>query len=120
VGRHGAYPKVAGWGYYYLVTVLVDQSRFILAWRLQPDLTAGSLIEVVQQAVEATEMTEEPLRDRTSRPSDSGPGYLSGTFGRYLWPLGIRHIVASLCHTQTNGKLERYHRTLKSDVKLRV
>ena len=35
----GAYLKVAGWGYYYLVTVLDDYSRFILAWRLQPDMT---------------------------------------------------------------------------------
>jgi putative transposase len=48
----GAYLKVAGWGYYYLVTVLDDYSRFILAWRLQLDMTAGSLIEVVQDAGE--------------------------------------------------------------------
>lgn len=116
----GAYLKVVGWGYYYLVTVLDDYSRFILAWRLQPDMTAGSLIEVVQQAVEATGMTEVPLRDRTSLLSNNGPGYLSRTFGRYLWLLGIRHIVASPYHPQTNGKLERYHRTLKSDVKLVV
>ncbi len=49
----GAYLKVVGWGYYYLVTVPDDYSRFILAWRLQPDMTAGSLIEVVQEAVGA-------------------------------------------------------------------
>jgi putative transposase len=109
----GAYLKVVGWGYYYLVTVLDDYSRFILAWRLQPDMTAASLIEVVQEAVEETGMTEVPLRDRTSLLSDNGPGYLSRSFGRYLWLLGIRHIVASPYHPQTNGKLERYHRTLK-------
>ncbi len=39
----GAYLKVMGWGYYYLVTVLDDYSRFILAWRLQSDMTAASL-----------------------------------------------------------------------------
>jgi len=50
----GAYLKVVGWGYYYLVTVLDDYSGFILAWRLQPDMTAASLIEVVQEAVEVT------------------------------------------------------------------
>ena len=116
----GAYLKVAGWGYYYLVTVLDDYSRFILAWRLQPDMTAGSLIEVVQEAVEATGMTEVPLRDRTSLLSDNGPGYLSRAFDRYLWLLGIRHIVASPYHPQTNGKIERYHRTLKEQVKLVV
>jgi len=62
----GAYLKVPGWGYYYLVTVLDDYSRFILAWRLQLDMTAGSLIEVVQDAVEKTGMTEVPLSDRTA------------------------------------------------------
>ena len=116
----GAYLKVMGWGYYYLVTVLDDYSRFILAWRLQVDMTAGSLIEVVQEAVEATGMTEVPLRDRTSLLSDNGPGYLSRVFSRYLWLLGIHHIVASPYHPQTNGKIERYHRTLKEQVKLVV
>ncbi len=116
----GAYLKVPGWGYYYLVTVLDDYSRFILAWRLQPDMTAGSLIEVVQEAVEKTGMTEVPLRDRTSLLSDNGPGYLARAFSRYLRLLGIRHIVSSPYHPQTNGKIERYHRTLKGQVKLVV
>jgi putative transposase len=116
----GAYLKVMGWGYYYLVTVLDDYSRFILAWRLQSDMTANSLIEVVQEAVEATGTTEVPLRDRTSLLSDNGSGYLSRVFDRYLWLLGIHHIVASPYHPQTNGKIERYHRTLKEQVKLVV
>lgn len=116
----GAYLKVAGWGYYYLVTVLDDYSRYILAWRLQPDMTAGSLIEVIQQAVEETGMAEVPLRDRTALLSDNGPGYLSRVFGAYLRFMGIQHIVASPYHPQTNGKIERYHRTLKAEVKLVV
>jgi RNA-directed DNA polymerase len=116
----GAYLKVAGWGYYYLVTVLDDYSRFILAWRLQTDMTAGSLIEVVQEAAEATGLAEVPLQDRTALLSDNGPGYLSHVFGQYLRLMGIQHIVASPYHPQTNGKIERYHRTLKEQVKLVV
>jgi transposase InsO family protein len=116
----GAYLKVAGWGYYYLVTVLDDYSRFILSWRLQTDMTAGSLIEVVQEAAEATGLAEVPLQDRTALLSDNGPGYLSHVFGQYLRLIGIRHIVASPYHPQTNGKIERYHRTLKEQVKLVV
>lgn len=116
----GAYLKVAGWGYYYLVTVLDDYSRYILAWRLQPDMTASSLIEVVQEAVEKTGMAEVPLRDRTALLSDNGPGYLSRIFAAYLRFMGIQHIVASPYHPQTNGKIERYHRTLKGEVKLVV
>ena len=116
----GAYLKVAGWGYYYMVTVLDDYSRFILTWRLQQDMTASSLIEVVQDAVERTGMTEVPLHDRTALLSDNGPGYLSHVFASYLRLVGIRHIVAAPYHPQTNGKIERYHRTLKSQVKLLV
>ena len=53
-----SYFRVAGWGYYYMVTVLDDFSRFILAWRLQVDMTSASLIEVVQDAVDLTGMTD--------------------------------------------------------------
>ena len=59
------YLKVVGWGYYYLVTVLDDFSRYILAWELATDMTSKSLIEVVQKAVDATGMTDVPLEDRT-------------------------------------------------------
>jgi putative transposase len=110
----GAYLKVVGWGYYYLVTVLDNYSRFILAWRLQTDMTAVSLIEVVQEAVEKTGSVGVPVRDRTALPSDHGPGYLSRTFAEYLRLGGLRHIVAFPYHPQTNGKIERYHRTIKS------
>jgi len=57
--------RVTGWGYYCLVTVMDDYSRFILARKLQRDMAAGSLIEVVQEAVDATGMTEVPVEDRT-------------------------------------------------------
>ena len=78
------YLKVIDWGYYYLVTVMDDFSRYILAWELQKDMTAGSLIEVVQQAIEATGMSRVPVKDRTSLLSDNGSGYVSRAFGDYL------------------------------------
>jgi putative transposase len=81
-------------------------------------MTAGSLIEVVQDALEKTGMTEVPLSDRTSLLSGNGPGYLAHAFAAYLRLLGIRHIVSAPYHPQTNGKIERYHRTLKGQVKL--
>ncbi len=111
-----SYFRVVGWGYYYLVTVMDDYSRFILAWRVQRDMTANSLIEVVQDAVDSTGMTDVPLEDRTKLLSDNGSGYVSRAFRDYLHLVGIRHILASPFHPQTNGKLERYHRTLKDDV----
>ena len=111
-----SYFRVVGWGYSYLVTVMDDYSRFILAHRLQRDMTADSLIEVVQEAVDRTGMDRVPITDRTRLLSDNGPGYVSRAFRDYLGMVGIKHILAAPFHPQTNGKLERYHQTLKRDV----
>jgi putative transposase len=110
--------KVIGWGWYYLVTVMDDYSRFILAWELKSNMAADSLIDVVQKAVDATGMTDVPVEDRTMLLSDNGAGYISRQFGEYLGLVGIRHILASPYHPQTNGKIERYHRTLKGELSL--
>ena len=93
-----------------------DYSRFITAHKLQRDMTSDSFIEVVQDAVDRTGMTEVPVADRTKLLSDNGSGYVSRAFGDYLRLVGIRHILATPYHPQTNGKLERYHQTSKRDV----
>jgi putative transposase len=111
-----SYFRVIGWGYYYLVTVMDDYSRFILAWKLQKDMSANSLIEVLQEAVDATGMTDVPVEDRTKLLSDNGAGYISRSFRDYLQLVGIRHILAAPFHPQTNGKLERYHQSIKREV----
>ena len=111
-----SYFRVIGWGYYYLVTVMDDYSRFILAWKLQRDMAADSLIEVLQEAVDATGMDEVPVEDRTKLLSDNGPGYVSRAFRDYLHLVGIRHILAAPFHPQTNGKVERYQLSLKREV----
>ncbi|GAI29013.1 unnamed protein product, partial [marine sediment metagenome] len=111
-----SYFRVVGWGYYYLVTVMDDYSRFILAWKLQKDMSANSLIEVIQDAVDATGMIDVPVKDRTRLLSDNGTGYVSRAFRGYLNLVGIRHILAAPYHPQTNGKLERYHQSIKREV----
>jgi putative transposase len=108
--------KVAYWGWYYLESVIDDFSRLILGWDLKTDMTGGSLEDVVQQAVDFTGMTDVPIEDRTVLLSDNGAGYLSQQFNQYLRLVGIRHITASPFHPQTNGKIERYHRTLKGEI----
>jgi putative transposase len=113
-----AHLKVIDWGWYYLVTVMDDYSRLILAWELKSDMTSGSLIDVVQQAVDLTGMTDVPVQDRTVLLSDNGPGYISRQFNDYLGLVGIRHIVAAPYHPETNGKIERYHRTIKGELSL--
>ena len=111
-----SYFRVVGWGYYYMVTVMDDYSRSILAWKLQWDMTADSLIQVVQLAIDATGMTEVPVAERTRLLSDNGSGYVSRAFRDYLSLIGIRHILAAPYHPQTNGKLERYHQSIKQEV----
>jgi transposase InsO family protein len=108
-----SYSFVIGWGWYYLISVLDDSSRFILAWDLRLDMTAESISEVVQEAVEWTGMEKVPVKDRTRFLSDCGPGFLARALEDYLRILEIRHIYCSPYHPQTNGKLERFHETLE-------
>jgi putative transposase len=75
-----SYFRVVGWGYYYLVTVMDDYSRSILACKVQMDMTSDSLIEVVQDAGDATGMDQVPVQDRTRLLSDNGSGYVSRAF----------------------------------------
>lgn len=48
--------------------------------------------------------------------SDNGAGYISQQFNAHLRPVEIEHITASPFHPQTNGKTERYHRSLKEQI----
>jgi transposase InsO family protein len=77
-----------------------------------------TVFRILKQAVDATGMTDVPVEDRTVLLSDNGAGYLSRQFGEYLRLVGIRHIVASPYHPQTNGKIERYHRSIKGELNL--
>ena len=98
-----SYFRVVGWGYYYMVTVMDDHSRFILAHRLQRDMTSDSLIEVVQEAVDRKGMDQVPIEDRTRLLSDNGPGYVSRAFRDYLAMVGVKHILATPFHPRPMG-----------------
>jgi putative transposase len=115
-----SYFFVVGWGWYYLISVLDDYSRMILAWELKMDMTSASISEVVEQAVEFTGMKNVPVEDRTHLVSDNGSSYLSHAFEDYLRMLKIRHIRCAPHHPQTNGKIERFHETLKARLNLLV
>jgi transposase InsO family protein len=65
-------------------------------------------------------MEQLPVEDRTRLLSDRGSGYLARALEDYLRMLEIRHIYCSPHHPQTNGKLERFHETLKARLNLLV
>lgn len=114
------YLKVVGWGWYFLISVLDDFSRRILAWRLQLSMDTDAFSEVVQDALEATGLDKAPKIHKPRLLSDNGSALIGHKFQEYLEAVEVKHILASPYHPQTNGKIERYHRSLKETVLLVV
>jgi transposase InsO family protein len=109
---------IPGWGYYWLVSVLDDYSRRILAWELVSDIQTASLVGVIQQAVEATGLISAPPVEKPALLTDNGSGYISRAMEDYLRFHTLKHIRARAHHPQTNGKIERCQRTIKEYVTL--
>jgi putative transposase len=114
------YMKVVGWGWYFLISVLDDFSRRILAWRLQLKMDGAAFSEVVQDALEETGLDKAPKVRMPRLLSDNGSGLVGKDFKGYIDGVGLEHIFASPYHPQTNGKIERYHRSMKERVLLIV
>ena len=100
--------------------MLDDYSRKILAWLLQSAMRATDFSEVIEMACEFTGIDDAPVTERPKLVSDRGPALISNDLGQYLETRGIGHILASPYHPQTNGKIERYHRSLKERIHLVV
>lgn len=112
------YFKIVGWGWYYLATVLDDFSRYIIAWKLFKTMAAVDVKEVLDLAVDETGVDRVNVRLRPRLLSDNGPCYVSDELRKYLEDKGMSHTRGAPYHPQTQGKIERYHRTMKNRVLL--
>jgi transposase InsO family protein len=112
------YFRIIGWGWYYLSTVLDDYSRYIIAWKLSATMGATDVTETLDQALAVTGVDQVRVRHRPRLLSDNGPAYVSGELREYLGDRGMAHTRGAPYHPQTQGKIERWHRTMKNVVKL--
>jgi len=108
------YLKVIHWGWYYLSTVMDDYSRYILSWRLCSGMSAEDVKATVDDAIAVSGVKHVYLRHRPRLLSDNGPCYISGELKQYLADQGFLHIRGKPYHPMTQGKIERYHRSMKN------
>jgi transposase InsO family protein len=109
------YFKILGWGWYYLSTILDDYSRYIIHWQLCETMKAEDVRTTIHHAVKKSRL------GKGQKPvllSDNGSCYVSDELKSYLSAIKIRSIHGRVGHPQTQGKIERYHRSMKNVVKL--
>jgi len=112
------YLKVTGWGWYYLSTVLDDFSRFIVAWKLCANMRAEDVTETLDLALVAAGLKQVTVAHRPRLLSDNGASYISSDLAEWLDAKGMKHVRGAPYHPQTQGKIERWHQTLKNRILL--
>ena len=112
------YLKVVGWGWFYLSTVLDDFSRYVIAWKLCASMAASDVTDTLELALEASGCNEVRVRHRPRLLSDNGPGYIADELANWLAAKGMEHVRGAPSHPQTQGKIERWHQTLKNRILL--
>ena len=112
------YLKITGWGWYYLSTVLDDFSRFIVAWKLCATMKAQDVSDTLDLALAKSGLDHVNVGHRPRLLSDNGSSYISADLAEWLEDKKIEHIRGAPYHPQTQGKIERWHQTLKNRVLL--
>ena len=98
---------------FYLITVLDDYSRFVMAHKICSRQTADNVIDTLEQAVEKHGAPQEVLSDRGSQ-FHSWKGM--SRFSKTLDKMEIKHILASPQSPQTIGKIESWHRNIQREL----
>jgi putative transposase len=109
------YLKITGWGWYYLSTVLDDFSRFIVAWKLCATMKAQDVAATLDLALAASGLDQMTVVHRPRLLSDNGASYLAEDLAKWLDQQKMEHVRSAPYHPQTQGKIERWHQTLKTE-----
>ncbi len=109
------YFKIVGWGWYYLSTVLDDYSRYIVGWELCSGMKSEDAQSTVTKALAHANL---PKGQRPRLLSDNGSSYIADSFKLFLKGEQITPVHGRPMHPQTQGKIERYNRSLKNRILL--
>lgn len=103
-----AYLNIAG-TFYFLTSILDGYSRYVVHWEIREKMEEVDIEAIVQRG-------REKFPGETPRIiTDNGPQFISKDFKQFIRICGMTHVRTSPYYPQSNGKLERYHRTIKSE-----
>jgi len=112
------YLKVIGWGWFYLSTILDDYSRYIVAWKLCTSMKVDDVTDTLDLALAASGCDKVKVEHRPRLLWDNGPCYVASDLGEWLDKYKIDQVHGAPGHPQTQGKIERWHQTLKNRILL--
>ena len=112
------YLKVLGWGWFYLSTILDDYSRYTISWKLCTNMRAEDVTDTLDLALQASGCDQVHVVHKHRLLSDNGSSYVSGELAEWLQGNGMKHSRGAPYHPQTQGKIERWHQTLKNRILL--
>jgi putative transposase len=96
--------------FFYLCAVLDGASRAIVHWEIRESMTEAEVELVIQRAREKA-----PQGVRPRIISDNGPQFIARDFKEFIRITGLSHVRTAPFYPQSNGKIERFHKTLKQD-----
>jgi putative transposase len=108
------YLKVIGWGWFYLSTILDDYSRYVIAWKLCTTMKTTDVTDTLELALQASGCDQLDVHHRPRLLSDNGSSYIATELADWLDDKGMNHVRGAPYHPQTQGKIERWHQTLKN------
>ena len=112
------YLKIIGWGWFYLSTILDDYSRYIISWKLCTNMRTQDVTDTLDLALQASGCDQVHVIHKPRLLSDNGSSYVSGELAEWLQDKGMKHSRGAPYHPQTQGKIERWHQTLKNRILL--